>query len=70
MAKDSLRKKIKREKSNDPHVITVTIYNSVTHVTSENVPFFKKVSVNRIFSESTLCRFEMNVLGEDPLDGD
>ena len=54
----------------NPPVITVTIYNSVTHVASENLPFLKKVSVNRIFSESTLYRFEMNVLGEDPLDGD
>ena len=32
--------------------------------------FFKKVSVNRIFSESTLYRFEMNALEEDPIVGD
>ena len=32
--------------------------------------FFKKVSVNRIFSESTLYRFEINALEEDPIDGD
>ena len=32
--------------------------------------FFKKVSVNRIFSKSTLHRFEMNALEEDPTDGD
>ena len=31
---------------------------------------FKKVSVNRIFSKSTLHRFEMNAMEEDPTDGD
>ena len=42
----------------------------MTYVTSENLPFLKKGSVNRIFSESTLYRFEMNALEEDPIDGD
>ena len=32
--------------------------------------FFKKVSVNRIFSKSTFYRLEMITLEEDPIDGD
>ena len=32
--------------------------------------YLKKVSITRIFSESTLYRFEMNALEEDPIDGD
>ena len=32
--------------------------------------FFRKVSVTRIFSESTLYSLEMNALEEDPIDED
>ena len=32
--------------------------------------FFKKVSVTTIFSENILYRLEMDVLEEDPVDGD
>ena len=39
-------------------------------MTSENLPFFLKVSVTRIFSENTLYKLEMDALKEDPIDGD
>ena len=42
----------------------------MTYETTENLLVFKKVSITRIFSESTLYSLEMNVLEEDPIDGD
>ena len=51
-------------------MIIVTIWNSVAYLTFREFTFFKKVSINKIFSESTLYRFEMNALEKDPIDGD
>ena len=46
-----MKKKIKRVKSNIFHVIIVAIKKGVTYMTSENLPFLKKVSVTRMFCE-------------------
>ena len=62
------RKKIERLKSDIFNVIIVAIQNSVMHVISENLFFFNKVSVTKIFSESNLYNLEMNVLEEDAID--
>ena len=64
-----MSKTIRRVKSNIFHAIIVPIqYSEVSDIREST--FFKKVSVTRILSESTVYIVEMNALEEDPIDGD